>query len=447
MDYVPHAEEDVAHMIQELGISSLDQLFETIPQELRIGKLDIPPPMSEMDVRRFMRGLEDQMRRVKPDLSFAGGGAYEHYIPSVVGHIISRSEFYSAYTPYQAEISQGTLQTIFEFQTMICELTKMEVANASMYDGASAAAQSVLMALSIKPRAKRVLLQKSLHPFYRSAVDTYLQGLGVEVVSVPWKQDGSVDLDALGDSTVEDTACVLIQNPNFFGCLEPMHRIKEIVKEADALFAASVNPISLGVIAPPGEYGADIATGEGQPLGVPLSFGGPYLGFFASLEKYIRRMPGRIAGRTEDVNGKQGYVLTFQTREQHIRRERATSNICTNQALCALASGVYISSLGPQGLVEIAELNWQRSHACAQRLSQIEGLKLRFSAPFFNEFVVSCPSPASHILPKLRAKGIEAGIDLGRFFPDMEDAILVCATETKTEDDLDRLAQEWREIL
>ena len=400
-----------------------------------------------MEIRRRMREIDEELLRSGPERSFVGGGAYEHFIPAVVDEVAARNEFYTSYTPYQPEISQGTLQTIFEFQTMICELTGMEVANASMYDGASAVAEAALMAFRVNRKGRRVLVPRSLHPFHRTTLETYLYGIDVEIVEIPWTPEGTLSPDALNAELTDDTAAVIVQSPNFLGCLEPTDRIGEILRDHPALYIASVNPISLGMIRPPGEYRADIAVGEGQPLGLPLSFGGPYLGFFASRTTYIRGMPGRIVGETVDGRERRGYVLTLQTREQHIRRERATSNICSNQALCALRATVYLAALGPQGLREVAELNWARSHRAAAALSEVPGVELAFGGPFFNEFVLRVPIPARDAIDRLRPRGIAAGLDLGRFYPDLENALLVCVTETKTDEEIDRLADAWREVL
>lgn len=447
MDYVHHTPGEVARMTNTLAISSPSELFDAIPDELRVKTLDLPPPVTEMEIRRRMREIDEELLRSGPERSFVGGGAYEHFIPAVVDEVAARNEFYTSYTPYQPEISQGTLQTIFEFQTMICELTGMEVANASMYDGASAVAEAALMAFRVNRKGRRVLVPRSLHPFHRTTLETYLYGIDVEIVEIPWTPEGTLSPDALNAELTDDTAAVIVQSPNFLGCLEPTDRIGEILRDHPALYIASVNPISLGMIRPPGEYRADIAVGEGQPLGLPLSFGGPYLGFFASRTTYIRGMPGRIVGETVDGRERRGYVLTLQTREQHIRRERATSNICSNQALCALRATVYLAALGPQGLREVAELNWARSHRAAAALSEVPGVELAFGGPFFNEFVLRVPIPARDAIDRLRPRGIAAGLDLGRFYPDLENALLVCVTETKTDEEIDRLADAWREVL
>ena len=445
MNYTPHTVEDIRKMLEVIGVNSTDALFESIPEPLRLKALDLPAGMSEMEAMARLRSLAREAREAAPALSFLGGGAYEHFVPSVVDAMLSRSEFYTAYTPYQPEVSQGTLRAIFEFQTMICELTGMEVANASMYDGASALAEAVRMAVRMNS-GTRVLLPRSLHPFYRQVVETYVRGIHLEIVEIPWTEAGTLDLDRVETEMNEATAAVVVQNPNFLGVLEPLDAIGALVGPSPAAYVASVNPISLGVIRPPGDFGADIVVGDGQPLGLPLSFGGPYVGFFATREQHIRRMPGRICGQTTDVDGKRGFALTLQTREQHIRRDRATSNICTNQTLCATAATVYMAALGPEGFREAGMLNWNRSHQAAEALGAVDGLRRRFTGPFFNEFVLEADRKASDVLDALRGKGIAAGIDLGRFFPDLDRCMLTCVTETRTGADIERLAAAWRAI-
>ena len=431
-------------MLDAIGVGSVAELFVPVPEDLRLKGLDLPAGISEMEAVALLEELSRRMRENAPELSFMGGGAYEHFTPSVVDAMISRSEFYTAYTPYQPEVSQGTLRAIFEFQTMICELTGMEVANASMYDGASALAEAVLMSVRING-GTRVLLPGSLHPFYRKVVETYVRGIELEIVEIPWTAAGTLELERVRAELNGDTAAVVVQNPNFLGVLEPLDEIGALVSPAPTAFVAAVNPISLGVIRPPGDFGADIVVGDGQPLGLPLSYGGPYVGFFATREQHIRRMPGRVCGQTRDVDGKRGFVLTLQTREQHIRRERATSNICTNQTLCATAATVYLSALGPKGLREVGLLNWNRSHRASEALCALEGVSLKFSGPTFNEFVLETDRKASEVLSALRREGIAAGIDLGRFFPELDRCILTCVTETKTEADIDRLVAAWGE--
>lgn len=443
MNYTPHTERDIQHMLNVIGVASTNDLFAPVPESLRLNALNLPPGISEMEAMAYVQSLTD--REHETSLSFLGGGAYDHFSPSVVDAIISRGEFFTAYTPYQPEVSQGTLRAIFEFQSMICELTNMEVANASMYDGASALAEAVLMAVRMNNNT-RVLLPRSLHPFYRQVVATYVRGIDLELVDIPWSDSGALDIAALKRELTDNTAAVVVQNPNFLGVLEHLDEIGDLVNNTRTAFVACVNPISLSTIRPPGDFGADIVIGDGQPLGLPLSYGGPYVGFFASRDAHVRKMPGRICGQTTDVDGKRGFVLTLQTREQHIRRERATSNICTNQTLCATAATVYLSSVGPQGFREVGELNWHQSHRALQALTALDGVRQKFSGAIFNEFVLETDRKASDILTALRHKGIEAGIDLGRFYPALENCILTCVTEKRTDADIDRLIDAWRTL-
>ena len=443
MNYTPHTERDIQHMLNVIGVASADDLFAPVPESLRLNALNLPSGISEMEAMAFVQSLTD--RGSETPLSFLGGGAYDHFSPSVVDAIISRGEFFTAYTPYQPEVSQGTLRAIFEFQSMICELTNMEVANASMYDGASALAEAVLMSVRLNNRT-RVLLPRSLHPFYRQVVATYVRGIDLELVDIPWSDSGALDIPALKRELNDNTAAVVVQNPNFLGVLEHLYEIGDLVNNTRTAFIACVNPISLSAIRPPGDFGADIVVGDGQPLGLPLSYGGPYVGFFASRDSHVRKMPGRICGETIDVDGKRGFVLTLQTREQHIRRERATSNICTNQTLCATAATVYLSSVGPQGFREVGELNWHQSHRALQTLTALDSVRQKFSGPIFNEFVLETDRKASDVLAALRHQGIEAGIDLGRFYPELENCILTCVTEKRTDADIDRLINSWRTL-
>ena len=445
MNYTPHTDQDIQKMLETIGIDSTAALFNPVPESLRLASLDLPAGISEMEALGLVQDLARSAREQAPALSFVGGGAYEHFTPSVVDAMISRSEFYTAYTPYQAEVSQGTLRAIFEFQTMVCELTGMEVANASMYDGASALAEAVMMAVRINDGG-RVLLPRSLHPFYRRVVETYVHGIGLELAEIPWTDAGTIDLERVESELNDDTAAVVVQNPNFVGVLEPLEALGSLLQNRETAYVAAVNPISLGVIRPPGDFGADIVVGDGQPLGLPLSYGGPYVGMFATRDRHIRRMPGRVVGQTTDADGRRGFVMTLQTREQHIRRERATSNICTNQTLCATAATVYLASLGPDGLREVGTLNWNRSHEVASALSNVDGLSVKFSGASFNEFVIETPRPAREALQSLREKGIAGGIDLGRFFPELERCVLTCVTETKTGADVARLVEAWREL-
>jgi glycine dehydrogenase subunit 1 len=421
--YIPNTDDDRRAMLDVIGVATLDELFADIPPGLRIDGLDLPPALSEQDLVREMAGLADRNRIPGGGLScFLGGGAYRHFIPSVVGHVIARSEFYSAYTPYQPEISQGTLQTMFELQSMFCELTGMDVANAGMYDGASALAEACLMACSATDRG-RIALLDSVNPNYAAVVRTYARGRGL-----------AVDVVSDGDLT-EDHACLAVQHPNFFGCLEDVWAHEKAAHAAGALMIAAADPISLGMLAPPGEYGADIAVAEGQSLGWPVSFGGPYLGLFACRQEYLRQMPGRIVGRTTDMDGRTGYVLTLQTREQHIRRERATSNICTSQQLVGLAATVYVATLGKNGLRQVAETCYHRARYAAQSIAALPGYSLADEAPFFKEFTVRCPEPVPKLLDRLLERGIVGGLDVS---DQVENGMLVCVTEVNTREEIDR---------
>lgn len=446
MNYTPHTESDIEHMLEVIGVPSVDALFDPIPEGLRLKHLDLPEGITEMEAMARLDAIARDIQANGPDLCFVGAGAYDHFTPSVVDAMISRGEFFTAYTPYQPEVSQGTLRVIFEYQTMMCELTGMEIANASMYDGSSALAEAVMMAARIR-EGRRVLVPRSLHPYYRKVVEAYARGIGLELVDIPWTSSGALDLDRLEAELDDETTAVVVQNPNFLGVLEPLDAIGEMITDSSASFVACVNPMSLGLIRPPGDFGADIVVGDGQPLGLPLSFGGPYVGFFATREAHVRKMPGRICGQTTDVDGKPGYVLTLKTREQDIRREKATSNICTNQTLCATAVTVFLSALGPEGLREAASLNWSRSHAAAAAVSEIDGVRLPFDGPFFNEFVVECDRPASEVLMALGREGIEAGVDLGRFYPELDRSILTCVTERRTNEEIDRLVTAWKEAM
>jgi len=438
--YLPLTEQDRREMLEAIGVTSIDDLFADIPEEVRFkGSLNLPPALSELELVRHMKELAGANATVNDYACFMGAGAYDHFIPTVVDAVLSRGEFYSAYTPYQPEVSQGTLQTIYEYQTLICELTSMDIAQASMYDGATALAEAALMACVVT-RRPRIIMAESIHPEYLEVIRTYTQGRHLELVTVG-TQGGRVDLEALERTVDKQTACVLLQTPNFFGLLEDGPKVGEVAHKAGALFVVCTDPISLGVLKPPGEYGADIVVGEGQPLGNPLSFGGPYLGFFAAREKFMRRMPGRMIAMTEDNRGQRGFVMALQTREQHIRREKATSNICTNEALCALAACVYLCAMGRQGFRQVAELCLQKAHYAAERISGLEGFELAFEGPFFKEFTVKCPLPADQVVKDLLSHRILAGVPLGRFFPEMRNHLLVCVTEKRTKEEIDHLVR------
>lgn len=438
MDYLPNTDAELDSMLKDIGVASFDELIESVPQSLRVPKLDLRPPLSEFELQRELNALARRNTSLDQALNFIGAGAYEHFIPSVLDHLVMRGEFYTAYTPYQAEASQGTLQAIYEYQSLICRLTAMDVSNASLYDGASALAEAALLCLSTNRKRSTILLSAGVHPEYREVVRTYTQGLPITLVETPLI-DGGTDLAKLKSALNPDVAGVILQSPNYFGCIEDMAGAAQASHDAGALFVACVNPISLGILAPPGEYGADIACGEGQPLGIPLAYGGPWLGFFAATKKIVHKICGRLVGRTCDLDGQDGFVLTLQAREQHIRRQKATSNICTNQSLLALRACVFLSLMGKQGMKELAELNVIRAHDAADAVAKVPGYALKHKAPFFNEFVVTCPLPSSEICRRLESKGIFAGLPVG------ERDLLVCVTETKSREDINQLCTALRE--
>jgi glycine dehydrogenase subunit 1 len=444
MPFFPNTDEDRREMLKEIGVNSFDDLLANIPPSIRLREpLALPRPLSEMEVLSELQDLASKNRGGEDTVSFLGGGAYDHFIPAAVGSILSRSEFYTAYTPYQAEVSQGTLQAIYEYQSMICRLTGMDVANASMYDGGSAVAEAALLAVRHTDRKELVIAGK-VHPRYLEIVQTYTQGWGISLRQVPLSE-GRADSRDVREYVSEKTAAVIIQQPNFYGCLEDAEEIGKIAHEAGALFVVSADPISLGLLAPPGSCGADVAVGEGQSLGIPLSFGGPYLGIFALRDSLIRKIPGRLSGITVDSDGERGFTLTLQTREQHIRREKATSNICTNQALMMLAACVYLSLMGKEGVPEVAKLCLQKSHYLAEEISKIPGYRLKWSQPFFKEFVVETPERPSTILERLSKKGILGGLDLSQHDKGVE-GLMVAVTEKRTKVEMDRLLTELRAV-
>lgn len=436
--YMPHTEEDVRKMLETIGVKKVEDLFETIPAELRLSRpLTLPEPLSEPDLIRHLQGLASQTWP-----HFLGGGAYRHHIPAVVSHLISRSEFYTAYTPYQAEISQGTLQAIFEYQTLMCQLTGMEVSNASMYDGASSLAEGVLMARRITKK-KKVLVSGAVHPEYRRVIQTYINPGEEEIILIPYqKGKGKTDENVLSKCLDQEVSAVVVQNPNFFGVIEDLQTIAERVHRVDGLMIAGFSEaISYGILKPPGETGADIVAGEGQSLGIPLSFGGPYLGIFTTREHFIRNMPGRLVGETVDLEGKRGFVLTLAAREQHIRRERATSNICTNEGLCALMATIFLSCLGKQGLRELALMNLSKAEYAKKAASQIKGCRVAFSSPTFNEFVLEVNGIPEKILERMKAEGILGGLNLGKLYPELDHHLLVTVTEMNTREEIDQWAK------
>ena len=440
--YLPNTEADRRRMLEELGLGSVEELFADIPEAVRFrGEMKLPAALSEPELLTHLRRLADRNAAATQWTLFLGGGAYDHFIPSVVGHVLGRSEFYTAYTPYQPEVSQGVLQSIYEYQTLIVRLTGMDVSNASMYDGPSALAEAALIACAATRRTK-VVVPATVHPEARETLRTYTVGQRVEIITVPFDpKTGRTDLAQLERCVDDATAAVLLAHPNFFGCLEEPDEFARLAHAKGALLIACVDPISLAVLKPPGAYGADIAVGEGQALGNPLSFGGPYLGFLATTEKLVRRMPGRIAGATVDQDGDRGFVLTLQTREQHIRREKATSNICSNEALCALAACVYLCTLGKEGLVEVARLCVEKAHYAREALTAVAGYSAPFSAPFFKEFVEKGPGGAREANRRLAGAKILVGPGLERLYPELEGCFLVAVTEKRTRAEIDAMAR------
>lgn len=447
MPFIPHSEADVRSMLQAIGVGSIEDLFDEIPASLRISKLErVPEGLGEMDVTRLMK---ERATQDGTPLCFAGAGAYEHHIPAAVWQVVSRGEFYSAYTPYQAEASQGTLQLIYEYQTMLTRLTGMDVSNASLYDGATALAEAALMAeRCVRKGPRRILVPRSVHPAYRKTLKTIVELQDIAVVEVDVAREGvhagAVDPAALAQQDVGAFTALVIPQPNFFGALEDVDALTDWAHAQGALVIAVVNPMSLAVLKPPREWGsdgADIVCGDGQPLGVPLSSGGPYFGILACRQDLVRQMPGRIVGRTTDIDGKEGFALTLQAREQHIRRAKATSNICTNQGLLVTAATIYLSLLGPEGLHRVACASMNNTRALRDRLTAIDGVQVLFDRPVFHEIALKLPRPASEIVERLAGERIVAGYALEEDYPELGDALLVCATETKTDADIERFAQ------
>jgi glycine dehydrogenase subunit 1 len=437
MDYTPHTNEDVAQMKAAIGIAGLEELFADIPQKFRLKQMsDIPAALSEQQTVTVMSDLARKNKL--PQLTLTGAGAYHHFIPAVVGHIINRAEFYTAYTPYQAEISQGILQAIYEYQTMIAHLTGTEIANASMYDGATAMAEAAVLCAKMSNRTK-IMVAGSVHPEYRQVVRTYSWANGYTIAEIPYTALGQLDQTALQNELDDHVAAVLVQSPNFFGVIEDIAPIVDAAHKKGALLVAGfTDGTALGILQPAGTAGADFVVGEGQSFGNPLNYGGPYLGIFAARESFMRRIPGRLVGATVDKNSKRGFVLTLQTREQHIRREKATSNICSNEALCALAAGVYLAALG-KNLKKLAELNIYKTQYLKNKLLQLHGWREVFTAPIYNEFVLRCPNPTL-INEKLKNEGIIGGYELQKNYPELENTLLFCATEMISKEGIDRIA-------
>lgn len=449
MPFIPHTEEDIHAMLASIGARKIDDLFDEIPPDLKSGGLKrVPPGLSEMEISRLM------LERAEADgryLNFIGAGAYEHHIPAAVWQIATRGEFYSSYTPYQAEASQGSLQLLYEYQTMMASLTGMDVSNASMYDGASALAEAALMAVRSHKTSRRILIPQTVHPVYRNVVRTIVRNQGIEVVELPYSRaSGQTLAEELDKFGKEEFAALVIPQPNFFGVLEEVDTLTDWAHGKNALAIGVVNPLALAILTPPGEWGekgADIAVGEGQPLGIPLSSGGPYFGFMACKQALVRQMPGRIIGRTTDQEGNSGFVLTLQAREQHIRRSKATSNICTNQGLMVTAATIYMALTGPEGLRLIAAQSHANTLALLKKLETLKGVKRIFSGPLFHEAVVSLPSPADNILQALETRRILGGLNLQEYYPELGPAILVCATETKMVADLHNYTRQLGEVI
>lgn len=447
MNYIPNTDADREEMLKVVGVESIADLFAGVPEKFRFPELSLPPALTEMEVLAELQALADENDDVNHLSCFLGAGAYNHFVPKIVDFLIQRSEFYTAYTPYQPEISQGTLQAHYEYQSMVAALTGMEASNVSHYDGATAVAEAVIMALQVgRGKRTKVVLSPTLHPQYREVVHTYTQGMSVNTVG----EDAPLgDLRALADLVGKDTACVIVQNPDFLGRLytpAEMQALADHVHEAGALFVVSADPISLGLFTPPGDYGADVVCGEGQPMGNSLSFGGPYLGFFAMKLDDIRKTAGRIVGQTVDADGERGFVLTLSTREQHIRRDKASSNICSNQALNALAAAIYLATMGKYGVRKIAELTYHKAHYAAKLIGEIEGYAVTSDGPFFKEFVVQCPLPVEEVNSRLLDYGMIGGYDLGADYPELKDHMLLCVTEMNTRDDIEALADALAEI-
>ncbi|MBN1976426.1 MAG: aminomethyl-transferring glycine dehydrogenase subunit GcvPA [Anaerolineae bacterium] len=438
MPYIPHSDADHRAMLAAVGVQSVEELFADVPARVRFPGLNLPSALSEMEARWELESLARSNFTTADGPCFLGAGAYHHFVPAVVDAVLRRGEFYTAYTPYQPEVSQGTLQAIFEYQTMICALTGMEVSNASHYDGATAAAEAVVTAANVhRMKRRKVAISPWVHPEYRAVVRTYTQGMELEIGD--WE---------IGDQGLDDeTACLVVQYPDFLGRVEDLTPLAEAAHAAGALLVVVADPIALGLLKPPGEFGADIVVGEGQGMGAGLNFGGPYLGFFATREEYVRRMAGRLVGQTVDVEGKRGFVLTLSTREQHIRREKATSNICTNQGLVALAAAVYMAALGRCGMRQVAELCYHRAHYARQRIGEIDGFSVFDDGAFFKEFVVRCPCPVQEVNEYLLAEwGIIGGYDLGRDYAQLDGHMLLCVTEMNPREEIDMLVAALEEV-
>ncbi|MBM7701557.1 aminomethyl-transferring glycine dehydrogenase subunit GcvPA [Metabacillus iocasae] len=442
--YLPMTEQDKKEMLETVGVSSVDELFNDIPESVRFkGEYNIKKAASESQLVKEMSDLAAKNANVKEYASFLGAGVYDHYMPIIVDHVISRSEFYTAYTPYQPEISQGELQAIFEFQTMICELTGMDVANSSMYDGGTALAEAAMLSAG-QTKKKKVLVSQTVHPESRDVLKTYANGQYIEVVEIP-SANGMTDMEALKAEMSGDVAAVIVQYPNFFGQIEPLKEIEQIAHQEKGMLIVSSNPLSLGLLTPPGQLGADIVVGDAQPFGIPAQFGGPHCGYFATTTKLMRKIPGRLVGQTVDEEGKRGFVLTLQAREQHIRRDKATSNICSNQALNALAASVAMTALGKKGVKEIAVQNITKARYAFNAL-KAAGCNVTFEGPFFNELVVELPVSVKEVNKRLLEKGMIGGYDLSRDYPDLQRHMLLAVTELRTKEQIDQLVNELGDL-
>ncbi len=450
MPFIPHTEDDVEEMLSAIGVDSIKALFDEIPEHIQVADIpELGAGLSEMALMRLMSERAEQDKGLKV---FVGAGAYEHHVPAAAWSLVTRGEFYTAYTPYQAEASQGTLQLIYEYQTMMANLTAMDVSNATVYDGASGLAEAVLMAVRANrsSKSRRILMPATVHPFYRQVVRTIVESQSIELIELPFNDEGVIDGLALSQWEGQDIAAMVIPQPGFFGNLEDVHSLTNWAHQQKALVIGVVNPVSLALLTPPGEWGelgADIVCGEGQPLGIPLSSGGPYFGFMCCTQKLVRQMPGRIIGRTVDLEGKDGFVLTLQAREQHIRRSKATSNICTNQGLAMAAATVYMSMLGARGLSEVARASHQNLQYLIEQVCALDGVSQRFGSANFHEVALKLSRPANEVVDAMADLGFVAGFDLGSEYPNMKNSLLVCVTETKTRDDVDDYVQAMRKVL
>jgi glycine dehydrogenase subunit 1 len=449
MPFIPHTEEETRLMLEAIGVKHIDELFDEIPAELINEKLDyVPAAMDEAGIRRLASKSADADGHY---VNFIGAGAYEHHIPAAVWQVATRGEFYSAYTPYQAEASQGTLQLLYEYQSMMASLTAMDVSNASLYEGASALAEAVLMAVRAQRRKQRILMPVSIHPAYRETTETIVKNQGIRLSNIDYASDsGTIDISQLSDELGDDVAALVIPQPNYFGALEEVDTLVDLAHERGCLVIAVVNPLSLAILKPPGEWGengADIVIGEGQPLGIPLSSGGPYFGFMCCTQKLVRQMPGRLIGRTVDADGKQGFTLTLQAREQHIRRSKATSNICTNQGLMVTAATLYMSLMGPAGMAQAAKASHANTRMLVEKLTAIEGVEPVFNSPFFHECVLRINTDVDDLMRAITAQGIIAGKPLGPDYEELQNCLLVCATELRTEEEMDDYALHLERIV